>query len=338
DGAGWLVHVLLDPRRVRWIVQQSGPHPGSGAQWWLGQLKALGAPDFPRSGYRLPTVGGEPECLTEGMLLDELAFVDDGSMPVPSSLPRTSLWLAQVWQQRVLDEELDGLAGTVIEPGEHPDWSPAQSRTWAKKVLAANPGDAKYALLNEDPVARESFASDKGSPLMAQTITKAAATASGAAGSIRQLPSVVKPAVATLRTLTLGAYRVVSLTKGVPRSIIMAGAAMLVLGVAAAIQSATELGAAGLIMAGIGSYLVVLGTWQISSRLLFALLSTTLVGAILSLATPVVRTWLFGDQKHPGLVGTHAYWLGAQWWRPLIVVGALALGITLVAVAKPGRK
>jgi hypothetical protein len=71
---------------------------------------------------------------------------------------------------------------------------------------------------------------------------------------------------------------------------------------------------------------------------LFALLSTTLVGAILSLATPVVRTWLFGDQKHPGLVGTHAYWLGAQWWRPLIVVGALALGITLVAVAKPGRK
>jgi patatin-related protein len=338
DGAGWLVHVLLDPRRVRWIVQQSGSHPSGGAQWWLGQLKALGAPNFPKSGYRLPTVGGEPERLTEGMLLDELAFVDDESKPVPPSLPRTSLWLAQMWQQRVLDEELDGLAGAVIEPGEHPDWSPAQSRTWAKKVLAANPGDAKYALLNEDPVARETFATDRGSPLMARTVTKAAATASGAAGSIRQLPSVVKPAVATLRTLTLGAYRVVSLTKGVPRSSIMAGAALLVLGVAAAIQSATELGAAGLIMAGIGSYLVVLGTWQISSRLLFALLSTTLVGAILSLATPVVRAWLFGDQKHPGLVGAHAYWLGAQWWHPLIVVGAFALGITLVAVAKPGGK
>ena len=41
DGAGWLVHVLLDPRRVRWIVQQSGPHPGSGAQWWLGNSKHL---------------------------------------------------------------------------------------------------------------------------------------------------------------------------------------------------------------------------------------------------------------------------------------------------------
>jgi hypothetical protein len=243
-----------------------------------------------------------------------------------------------VWQQRVLDEELDGLAGTVIEPAEHPDWSPGQSRTWAKKVLAANPGDAKYALLNEDPVARETFASDRGSPLMARTVTKAAATASGAAGSIRQLPGVVRPAAATLRTLTLGAYRVVSLTKGVPRSIIMAGAALLVLGVAAAIQSATELGAAGLIMAGIGSYLIVLGTWQISSRLLFALLSTTLVGAILSLATPVVRAWLFGDQNHPGLVGAHAYWLGAQWWHPLIVVGSFALGITLVAVAKPGGK
>ncbi len=43
------------------------------------------------------------------MLLAELAFLDDASMAVPSSLPRTSMWLAQTWQQRVLDEELDEL-------------------------------------------------------------------------------------------------------------------------------------------------------------------------------------------------------------------------------------
>jgi hypothetical protein len=343
DGAGWLVHVLLDPRRVGRIVASradtSGPE--SGAQWFLRRLKALGAPDFPSSGYRLPAVGGgSDQNLTEQMLLDELAFLDDPSTATPPSIPRTSLWLAQAWQRRVLDEELDGLANTVIDPqpGERPDWSPARSRTWAGKVLAASPGDAKYALLNEDPVASETFVTDKGSPLMAHTVAKAAATASGAAGSVRQLPSVIKPPVLTLRTLALGGYRVVSLTKGIAKWTIIVGAALLVLGVAAAIQSATLLGVTGLILAGTGGYLVVMGTWQCSSRLFFALLSLTLVGAVLSLATPVVRGWLFGNEKHPGWVGANAYWLGAQWWHPLLVVGAIALGITVIAVAKPGRR
>jgi hypothetical protein len=142
----------------------------------------------------------------------------------------------------------------------------------------------------------------------------------------------------TLRTLALGGYRVVSLTKGIAWSAIIAGLALLVLGVAAAIQSTTWLGVSGLILAGTGGYLVVLGTWQVSSRLLFALLSVTLVGAVLSLATPVVRRSLFGTEKDPGLVGSHIYWLGAQWWRPLIVVAAIAVAITLTAAARPRRK
>ncbi len=437
DGAGWLVHALLDPRRVRWMVGhragddvqrealrggaapsdragddvqrealqggaapsdragddvqrealqggaapsdragddaqrealqggaapsdragddaqrealQGGAAPSDragddvqragGAQWFLERLKELGALAFPKTGYRLPTVGEESERLTEDMLLAELAFLDDPSADLPPSLPRTSLWLAQAWQQRVLDEELDELAATVIdtEPGERPDWSPATSRKWAQQVLAAAPGPAKYALLNEDPVAAETFATDKGSPLMAHTVAKAAATASGAAGSVRQLPAVVKPPLATLRTVALGGYRVVSLTRGVAKWTLMAGAALLVLGTAAAIASDGTFGALGLAAAGIGAYLLVLGTWQFSTRLLFALLSTTLVGAVLSLATPTVRHRLFGDATHPGWVGTHAYWLGAQWWHPLAVVGALALSVTLAAVAKPSK-
>ncbi|PJE05166.1 MAG: hypothetical protein CK429_30995 [Mycobacterium sp.] len=382
DGAGWLVHALLDPRRVRWMVShragddaqrealrggaapseragddtqrealRGGAAPskragddaqraGSGARWFLDRLKELGAPAFPKSGYRLAIGGTESERLTEDMLLAELAFLDDASATVPSSLPRTSLWLAQAWQQHVLDEELDELAATVIdtEPGERPDWSPATSRKWAKKVLAAEPGPAKYALLNEDPVARETFVSDRGSPLMAHTVSKAAATASGAAGSIRQVPGVVKPPLATLRTLTLGGYRVVSLTRGVAKWTLIAGAVLLVLGTAAAMASAGTFGGLGLAAAGVGAYLVVLGTWQFSGRALFALLSTTLVGATLSLAAPAVRERLFGDATHPGWVGTHAYWLGAQWWHPLAAVGVIGLAFTLAAVARPGRR
>lgn len=210
DGAGWLVHVLLDPRRVLRATQahvhereESTNGSETGAQWFLRRLKILGAPNFPSSGYRLPVFdGGSDQYLTEDMLLDELAFLDDLSKAMPSSIPKTSLWLAQAWQQQVLDEELDGLANAVIDPqpGQKPDWSPARSRTWAKKVLAASPGDAKYALLNENPVACETFVTDKGSPLMAQTITKAAATLSGTAGSVRQLPGALKPALTTLRT------------------------------------------------------------------------------------------------------------------------------------------
>lgn len=349
DGAGWLVHVLLEPRRVQQIVdlradqRDTGPGgPESGARWFLRQLTDLGVPEIPAGGYRVaaPTGASDEHTLTEQDLLDELAFLDDDTRELPPSLPRTSLWLAQVWQHRVLDEELGELAATVLDPqpGKPPDWSPARSRAWATRVREARPGQQRYALLGENPVADETFAGDKGSPLMARTISKAAATASGALGSVRQLPGVVKPPVGTVRTLTLGGYRVVNLAKGMARSVILAGAVLLVLGVAAAIQSGTVLGVTGLVMAAVGGYLLVLGTWQFSSRLLFALLSVTLVGAVLALATPVVRTWLFGTRTDPGLVGMHAYWLGAQWWHPLIVVGAVALLVTVVASARPSRR
>ncbi len=158
-----------------------------------------------------------------------------------------------------------------------------------------------------------------------------------------------------------------SLTKGIARRAIIVGAVLLVLGVAAAIQDATLFGVGGLLAAWLGGYLIVLGTWQGAGRpgtlgkpenrgdderrrsrirrslrrLLLPLLSTTLVGAMFSLACPVVRRWLFGtDQQHSGLVGTHVYWLGAAWWHPLIIVGAIALAfnITAIAAAKPGRK
>lgn len=91
-------------------------------------------------------------------------------------------------------------------------------------------------------------------------------------------------------------------------------------------------------MAGTGGYLIAVGAWQLSSRLPFALLSVTLVVAVLALATRVVRKWLFGTEKDPGLVSAHVYWLGAASWHPLIVVAAIFLVVIVIAAAKPGRK
>ena len=152
---------------------------------------------------------GSDEYLTEDMLLEELASstihqgdtaqhsadvaVAGAGMAATSPRRRTG---------RASQRGDRPTARTRSQTGARRRREPGPPRCWP-----ASPGDTKYALLNENPVAGETFASDKGSPLMAQTITKAAATASAAAGSIRQLPGVLKPPVMTLRTLALGGYR-----------------------------------------------------------------------------------------------------------------------------------
>lgn len=332
DGAGWLVHVLLDPRRVRSIVERGKGEGEKGAEWFLRELEEFGAPKLPEVA---PKAAGKSDDVPDRQtLLEELAFLDDTSTP-PLSIPKTSLWLAQVWQQRVLDEELDVLAGTVTDP--QADWSPPESTQWAKDVLAAVGGDAKYKLFNRNPVAGETFSTDKGSPLMARTITKAAATASAAVGSIQQLPTVVKPPLTTLRTLTLGAYRVVAVTKGYAKWSILIGAVLLVLGIAFAIQSAGWAGLSGLTMIAIGSYLIVLAAWQLSGRAVVAGLSLAVVLLAIAPSFKCVATWLFGEKgkSDRSVVGQHLYWLSDDWSHPLIVEGVFVLAVVILGNAYP---
>jgi patatin-related protein len=330
DGAGWLVHVLLDPRRVRSIAErrQTERQQGEkGSEWFLRMLESFGAPD-----------SGDP---AKDDLLQELAFLDNPSATPPASIPKTSLWLAQVWQQRVLDDELDVLAETVTgAQSQQPiDWSPPESMQWATDVLKAASGNDKYELFKINPVAGETFSSDKGSALMARTLTKAAATASAAVGSAQQLPSVIKAPLTTLRTLTLGAYRVVSVTKGTAKRSILIGAALLVLGIALAIQSASWAGLSGLTMIAIGSYLVVLATWQLSSRTVFALLSATVVLLAIAPSIHCVATWLFGEKGNPNssLVGRNLYWLSADWTHPLLLEGLFVVVVIVLGLAHPAR-
>jgi patatin-related protein len=393
DGAGWLVHVLLDPRRIRSIVHRhaddlDNTQENAGALWFIDKVKDLGKLDLPNS----------DGTVTEQVLCTELAFLDDPSIEIPPSLPTIAMWLAQPWQKRILDEELEELANTVVaEPQSptKPDWSPPNSRSWARRVqdakravddtkLAAKDaaraaaeaatavttakaakakkaaedaaGKAKkleedaakeaklradnyYALLNTNAVAEETLASDKGSPLMANTITKAAATASAAVGSVRQIPAVLRPPLVTVRTLALGGYRVVSSTKGVARWTIITGTIILILGIAAAVQPSAEIAGFGLIAAGIGGYAIVLGTWQCSGRTLFAILAFGVVFAIVTITTSPTRERFWGtDKDHPGFVGSHIYWIGQDWRHPLAVIGALVLAVILMSATNPRGK
>jgi patatin-related protein len=216
DGAGWLVHVLLDPRRVHWIANEKADDLEQNerrAQWFVRKLKDLGAQQFPAFGFRLPPADdGSEQQLTEDQVLNELRFLDDASSPMPPSLPRTSLWLARAWQQQVLDEELDVLAQTVLNPnsGKKPDMSPDSSLKWADVVLKTPRGEEKYRLLDQDPVAEETFETEDDSPLMKRTIAKAVATAAAALRSVPQLPLVLKPVAIALRGITRSTYRVMS--------------------------------------------------------------------------------------------------------------------------------
>lgn len=236
DGSGWLVHVLLDPRRVRWIValhaderREGAEGRETGAQWLLRRLKELAELDFPT---------GAQSCAE---LLAELAFVDDPKKEMPPSLPKTSMWLAQAWQQRVLQEELDVLAETVSRPDA--DWSPRKTRKWAARVLATDDATAKYGLLKDNPIAKEKLADDRGSPLMSHTAAKAVADLTGAAQSV-PLPGFIEQSVDILRELTLALYRVVSRTGGTIRSAV-ASAVVIALGVAAVLRPEVVLKALG---------------------------------------------------------------------------------------------
>jgi patatin-related protein len=353
DGAGWLVHVLLDPRRVRWIVQTRAEQGVTGSRWFLNQLKNIGAPEFPKDGFPMPAVDGKKtQNLAQATLETELGFLDNPAEPVPSSIPLTALWLAQTWQQRILDEELEGLAKAVIEPqqGTEPDWSPPDAKAWAARVRdskrmineanqnAGATATAYYSLLNDNPVASETFDTDKPSPLMAKTITKAAATAAAAVGSVRQLPSALKAPMMTVRTLALGGYRVVSSTKGGAKSTIKVGAIVLAFGALLAFVAPNIIGALSLLLAGVGGYAVVLGVWQLSRRGVFAALSFTVVLAMYALTTECVRTYLFGKEKQNGWIGQHIYWFGTQWWYPLLPIAAVALIAALLSVTSPRRR
>ena len=378
DGVGWLIHVLLDPRRIKTITElATTSSPGSKAVWFLTQLEELGTPLPP------PGPPGPPGHVTADNIRAELAYLDDPSLPVPPGVPMTAQWVAQAWQALVATEELpqiaraigvggatagvgvfpdlvqatEDLAATMrgvqdvpdavmvagdnlialarqtgpVGPPEPADWSPPTSQAWAREVFSV--GADLPALLASNPVPDETFSTDRGSPLMARTLTKALATATAAVASVGQPPLMFRSVISTARTVTLGSYRVVSDLRGHARLVILVGLIMLALGVAAAVQSTAVLGIGGLIVAVLGGYLVVIATWQVSSRLLGALIGFTVTAAIGSLAVTPVRHALFGTSpEHSGWLGQHLYWLGAAWWHPLAVIAVLIVLVSLDAL------
>lgn len=309
DGAGWLVHLLLDPKRLVQIAA-SAPPGVAAASIAAGLADAVGITE--------PT---PPEVLANLAFLDGVPAADG----CPPDVAVTSIWLAEQWQRRIASEEFPIIAAAVDT-----DHSPAESRAWAAQAKAPD-ADVRQ-LLRESPVADERFTSDVGTPLMMETLTKAAATTTSAAAGVPAFVRAAKPLLVTAQTITQGAYVTVRAFQGDHPRITIAGLIFTAFGAVLAAQNSTIFSLSGLAIALIGLYLVVLCAWQGGKRTAVALLSATVVVLLGALIAPSGRTILFGDTKKPGVLANAVFWLGTEPWHPLVAVIGIVAAVLLSAI------
>lgn len=346
DGSGWIVHLLLDPRRVAMIVRDADLASATPSSWFLARLAE-----------RIPGIGEPSDKVTK-----ELVFLDDPTHPLPMSLPELSMWVAAAWQRFIAIAELPVVAREMLTtPSGH-------DNRWALKVLklADQPQALSYAVqaavaavrehqkprfpdsepqagadlnelvkqLKDCPVPKETFATEFGEPLFTRTVTKATAVAAAATADADELPTVLRPSFAGLRTITLIAYRVAAFTKGNARTVAAIGAAMLAVGLLFATLVDSLVGVSGAAVAAVGAFLLLLvGLRQRSwwKRGLIAALIAVLIGAGVALLCESVRTWLFGSPTEKGLLQDDVLpWLRETDWHAAAVYAATVLVIVTV--------
>jgi patatin-related protein len=360
DGAGWLIHLLLDPRRIQAITRRQ-QQPGQRATWFYDQLRELAGDDPP-----------SPQTV-----LKELAYLDDdtGDQPIPASLPQTALWVACAWQVDIAAAELPVIAREILST---PSRRPSQ---WAHDVLSAagqqhiataaaqaageaatsgswTPNQKALRQLNNEqtttpdhrrladmlrtcPVPDETLKSEIGEPLFTRTITKAAAVAAAIASGTTDRPSLLGATFTAARHATLAGYRAAGLTSGRSRALIMGGIPLLILGFVAVIQGSSLLGLTGIVLLLTGAYMTWVGTWSLNLRVLR--FTTVIIGsAVVFLpGTPVVRSWLFGDGCGPpecaenGQAGHLLPWFRGPWHWPIFA--GLVVLVVLVLTRRPVR-
>jgi hypothetical protein len=357
DGAGWLVHLLLDPRRVLAISRQRHK-AGQRASWFYDQLRNLTEDDPP----------------SQQAVLNELAYMDDetGHQPTPASLPQTALWVASAWQRDIAAAELPVIAREILStPSRRPShWAQevltaaghqaimaaaaraageaAASGHWTREQRmvrrlseqeAANTSSQPdnrllAARLRDCPVPDETLAAEIGEPLLTRTIMKAAAVAAAIASGTADRPPLLKATFGAARHTTLAGYRATGLTSGQPRALIAGGIALLVLGLVAVIQGSSLLGLTGIVLVLTGAYLIALGTWSLSLRMLRLIAAVIVAGVVLLPGTPAARSWLFGDGCGPpacsgtGQAGHLLPWFRGSWhWPIFALLVVLLLGV-----------
>jgi patatin-related protein len=328
DGSGWLVHILLDPRRILAVVEDD-PDAYPEGQRAASFAKAL------RDATGLPT-GLSEDCLDQ-----DLAFLDDHNAEVPVSLPNSSLFLAQAWQNLIAADELPAIGEQInTDNGHNPSLTgtPAAAKQkpppdrWATTVhnlqqQAAAPEEFARQL-PWCPVRQETLAGELRTPAFAQTATKAAAVATAALTAAPEAPGAIRPVLTTARTVTRTGYMAAKVTGGTAWKILVAGVILALVGGVMATQGMMVVGLTGTIVALVGLYLIVLGAWELHRGVLGALVAVTVVALLASLTLHWTRFELWGTGKNinSGLVARDVLpWLSSTWWGGLAILGGIFL-------------
>ncbi len=371
DGAGWLVHILLDPRRIQVLAENAGTaaRPGQRAQWFLARVREL----FPM----LP----DPS----SAVADDLKFLDDPTTPAKRQLTDLSMWIATAFQRRIAVEEVPVVAREVIVNPTLQDsqwavdvlkisntpeamvaavqaaaaavtsdhWNTAQEslRKWLdQQPLPTLGGPVLEELLVEKlqscPVPAETLEREVGQPLFTKTVTKAAAVGAAATAEAKELPTVLKPTLGVVRKATLLAYRLAAVNRGNGRALAFGGALLAVIGFVMLATSQLVLGLTGVVVMGAGIYLLLLVTWR-DIKTFGAVVGFVAAGLAITAGVALfadgVRSWLFDTpalQKDQGWVSEDVLpWLRSPAWHAPVVWFALVLlvtgvGLTIATLSK----
>jgi patatin-related protein len=304
DGAGWLVAVLLDPRRLVAMREMAGPMTGPGERdGWIERL---------RTGLAA-IAGTDPRA----DVADELRFLADDTAAVPRSLPATAMWVASGIQRVIAAAELPAVADAVLA-----DRADGAGRDSAAGFLAAYQAataggrplaeaDAG-AVLRACRISTETIAGEASSDLATRTITQAAAVAAAMVTTAAPAPRTLRPALTTLRTVTLLAYETVQrLTHGRRDTTALLALFLLVGGAAAATSSITVLGAVGVVAILVGFTLLCLVIWRQLARVVAGVAIAVVVLVACAGLIPVLKRHLFGwlhDSAVPYLEHHPAAW------------------------------
>ena len=131
-------------------------------------------------------------------------------------------------------------------------------------------------------------------------------------GGAKEVPTVLRPVFATVRTITLLAYRLAVLTRGWPRAIATLSIGMIVIGVLLVTTSFALLGISGALLIAVGIYLLVLVTYDnLKHPLRWLLLGLIVIVGVVAVALTLrsVRSHVF-DESKTGFVREHVLpWL-----------------------------
>lgn len=304
DGAGWLVHLLLDPRRLHQLASEADDPLSfrAGLQEKLEQIAGDAAP-LGIWERKAPDEAAEMEFLTL-------------TATPPKSLPKTSMWVAAGLQRLIAGEELEHVVDQIATDKDNgADEDAAGNFVSAYRNAVGKSGgvvpEAKAAeVLNACQIPAEKITGEMGSRQFAQTVTRTAAVAMKMVDLGKATPLSIRPVLTTARTVTSLAYWVTSVGPAAQRPL-LTGLYLIALGVLASTSNIHLVDVAGLLAVLAGVLLVAVSA---ARRITLALaVITTAAGVALATAAymPLLRDHLFPWLENavvPNLARHPAHW------------------------------